>query len=81
MSENWRQPEICIGIYDKSQGSATKQVGMAHFITNLSFDMPVKQFLKIAVTFGEDTGKMVDRVIRPIRLILLSSKMQNSPDK
>ena len=30
---------------------------------------------------GEVTGKMVDCVIHPIRLELLSSKMQTSPDK
>jgi len=34
MSENWRQSEICIGIYDKSQGSATKHLswdGSLHY--------------------------------------------------
>ena len=30
---------------------------------------------------GEVTGKMVDCFMRPIRLALLSSKMQNSRDK
>ena len=32
-------------------------------------------------TLGEVTGIMVDRVIHPILLTLLSSKMHNSPDK
>ena len=40
---------------------------MGYFITNLSVIVSVKDFLK-SVTFGEVTGKMVDRVIRPIRL-------------
>ena len=37
---------------------------MGYFITNLSFIVPVKEFLKSV----NITGKMVDRVIRPIRL-------------
>ena len=43
---------------------------MGYFITNLSVIVSVKDFLKSVtfVTFDEVTGKMVDRVIRPIRL-------------
>jgi len=40
---------------------------MGYFITNLSITVPVKEFVK-SVNFGEVTGKMVDRVICPIRL-------------
>ena len=36
---------------------------------------------KIGETFSEAKSKMVDRVVRPIRLILLFSKMHNSPDR
>jgi len=36
---------------------------------------------KIGGTFSEAKSKMVDRVVRPIRLILLFSKMHNSPDR
>ena len=53
---------------------------MGYFITNLSIIVPVKEFLK-SVKFGEVTGKMVDCVICPFALRLLSSKMQNSLDK
>jgi len=54
---------------------------MAYFITDLSFNMLVKELFLNRRTFGEVAGKVVVRVIRPIRLTLLSSKMQNSPDK
>ena len=40
---------------------------MGYFITNLSVIVPVKEFVK-SVNISEVTGKMVDRVIRPIRL-------------
>ena len=40
---------------------------MGYFIRNLSIIVPLKEFLK-SVTFGEVTFKMVERVIRPIRL-------------
>ena len=72
MSENWRQFEIRIEINDKSQDSIAKHLscdGLLHY--------------KFVIQFAGErifniTGKMVDRVIR---LRLLSSKMQNSPDK
>jgi len=54
---------------------------MTYFITKLSFNFLVKEFLKLVNIFGEVTNKMVDRVISPIRLTLLSSKMQNSSDE
>ena len=44
---------------------------MGYFIKNLSVIVPVKEFLHTdgnPWTFGEVTGKMVDRVIHPIRL-------------
>ena len=40
---------------------------MGYFITNLSVIVPVKEFLK-SVNIWQSLGKMVDRVIRPIRL-------------
>jgi len=45
MPENWQQAEICIVINDKSQGGT---VGMSYFITNLSFNLLVKEFSKSA---------------------------------
>ena len=53
---------------------------MGYFVTNLSFIVPVKEFLK-SVNIWISYRQMVDRAIRPIRLRLLSSKMQNSLDK
>jgi len=53
-SENWQQSEICIVINDKSQDSTAKHCAGNFFLNPW--------------TFGEVTGKMVDRVIRPIRL-------------
>jgi len=77
MSENWQQSEICIVINDKSQGCIAKHLscdGLLYykFITQST----CKYFNRL--TFGEITGKMVDCVIRPILLRVLSSKMQNS---
>ena len=54
---------------------------MGYFITYKSLNVLVKEFLKLVNIFGEVTNKMVDRVISPIRLTLLSSKMQNSSDE
>jgi len=53
---------------------------MAYCITNLSLNLLVRAFLNW-LTFGQVTGKMVDCVIRSIRLTNLSSKIQNSSDK
>jgi len=53
---------------------------MGYFMTDFSFNLLVIEFLK-SVKFCEVTGKMVDCAIHPIRDRLLSSKMQNSPDK
>ena len=49
MSENWRQSEICIVLNDKLQDSTAKHLSCdGHFITNLSFNLLVKEFLKSA---------------------------------
>ena len=64
MSENWQQSEIYIVINDKSQDSTAKHLsydGLLHY--KLVNHCEVKEFLK-----SVNTGKMVDRVIRPIRL-------------
>jgi len=78
MSENWWQPEICIVINDKSQDSTAKRLscdGLLHckFITQFAGERIFK--------IGEHLAKLqVDCFMCPIRLRLLSSKMQNSPD-
>ena len=69
MSEKWQQFEMCIVINDKSQDSIAKHLsydGLLHykFVNHCAG----KRIFKIPWTFGEVTGKMVDRVIRPIRL-------------
>jgi len=49
MPENWWQYEICIVINDKSEDSTAKHLsfdGLLYFITNLSFNLLVKEFLK-----------------------------------
>ena len=82
MSEKWWQSEICIMINDKSQGSVAKYLswdGLLHYKFVIQF-AGEKKFKNLR-TFRKVTGKMVDRVIHPIRPRRLSSKMQNSPDK
>jgi len=75
MSVNWWQSEICIVINNKSLGNTAKHLSLdGYFIANLSLDLLMKDFLNQR-TFGEDTGNMVDCVICPICLRLLSSKM------
>ena len=69
MSEKWHHSEIRIAINDESQDSTAKHLsydGLLHykFVSHCAG----KFFLKNPSTFGEVTGKMVDRVIRPIRL-------------
>jgi len=82
MSEKWRQSEICIVINDKSQGSVAKHLswdGLLHCKFIIQFAGERNFFNRR--TFGKVAGKMVVCVIHPIRITLLSSKMQNSPDK
>ena len=84
MPEKWRQSEICIGINDKSQDSTAKHLtfdGLLRctFITQFAGERIFKIGEYLAKIWAK--GKMVDRVIRPICLRLLSSKMQNLPDK
>jgi len=71
-----RQPTI---INDESQGSIAKHLscdGLRHYKVMTKFTSE-NIFFKSA---GEVTCKMVDHVIRRIRLALLSSRLQNSPD-
>ena len=70
-----------IVINDKLQSSTVKHLSFdgllqCKFITQFASE----RIFFNRWTFGEVTGKMVDCVMRPIRLRLLSSKMQNSPD-
>jgi len=81
MSENWRQSEIilCNVINDKSQDRTAKHLscdGLLHY----KIIVQLAGFFK-SVNMWQTSSEVVDRVIRPIRLKLWSSKMQNSPDK
>ena len=76
----WHHSEIRIAINDESQGSiATKlRCDELLYYTFIIYSADERIF-----NIGEHlavTGKMVDCVIRPICLALLSSKMQISPD-
>ena len=69
MSENWQQSEICIVINDKSQNSTAKNLsydGLLHykFVSHCAGE----RIFKIREHLAKLQGKMVDRVIRPIRL-------------
>jgi len=83
----WHHSEIRIAINDESQASITKNLRCdelgAYFTTHLSFTLLVKGFLRLVNIWRsyELTGTIIDYVIYPIRLALLSSKMQISPDK
>ena len=78
---NSRHSEICIVVNDKSQGSIAKSLsydGLLHYKFIIPF---ADDFFKNWLTFREVTGKMVDCVIRQIRLTFLSLTMQNSLEK
>ena len=83
-SEKCRQSEICIVINDKSHGSIAKNLKSdeLYFTTHLSFNLPVKEFLKLVnIWLCYRQSKMVHCFMPAIRLALLSSKMLISPDK
>jgi len=81
MSEKWRQSEICIVINDKSQGSIAKHLrNDALFTTHLSFDVLVKELLKL-VNIWRSYRQNGDCFMRPFHTALLSSKMLISSDK
>jgi len=69
MSVNWGQSEICSVINDKSQGSIAKHFSwdtLLHYKFIRQFAS--ERIFKIGEHFREVTDKMVDCVIRPIRL-------------
>jgi len=73
---------MCIVINDKSQGSIAKHLSRGNLVPyKFIIQFPGERFFLNRRTFGEVTGKMVDCVIRPIRLTLLSSKTRKLPDK
>ena len=68
MSENWQQSKICIVIYDKSQDNTVKHLnydGLLHY--KFVIHCVDERIFKIREHLAK-LVKMVDRVIRPIRL-------------
>jgi len=81
-AEKSHHSEIRIAINDKSQGSITKNLRCNKLLCyTFIIHSAGERIFKIGEHFGEFTGKIIDCVIHPIRLALLSSKMQISPDK
>jgi len=81
-AEKWYHSEIRIAINDESQCSTAKNLRCDEllyytFITHSDGE----RIFKIGEHFGEVTSEIVVCVMYPIRLALLSSKMQISPDK
>jgi len=81
MQKNGIILKYVLQINDESQGSIAKNLRCNEllyytFIIHSAGERIFKRW-----TFGEVTGKIVDYVIYPIRLALLSSKMQISSDK
>ena len=81
-AEKWHYSEIRIVINNDSQSSIAKNLRCDKlfyytFIIHSDGEIICKNWR----TFGGVTGKIVDCVIHLIRLALLSSKMQISPDK
>ena len=81
-AEKWHHSEICLAINDESQGSIAKNLRCDEL---LYYTFIIHSAGEIIFKIGEHLAKLwakiVDCVIYPIRLALLSSKMQISPDK
>jgi len=77
-AEKWRHSEIHIAINDESQGSIAKNLRCDEL---LYYTFIIHSAGERIFNIGEVTGKIIDCVIYPICLALLSSKMQISPDK
>jgi len=76
-AEKWHQSEIRIEINDESQGKAKNLRCDELLYYTFIIHSTGERIFKI----GEVMVKIVDCVIYPIFLALLSSKMQISPDK
>jgi len=82
MSENWQQSEICTVINDKSQDSTAKHSsydGLLYykFVNHCAGE----RIFKIREHLAKLQAKWLIVSYTPFALRLLSSKMQNSPDK
>ena len=80
-AEKWHHSEIRIAINDKSQGSIAKNLTCDEL---LYYTFIIHSAGEIIFKIGEHLAKLWAKsltVIYSIRLALLSSKMQISPDK
>ena len=81
-AEKWHHSQRRIAINDESQGSIAKNLRCDELLYyTFIIHSAVKRISKIGEHLAKLRGKIVDCVIYPIRLALLSSKMQISPDK
>ena len=80
--EKWHHSEILIAINDESQGSIAKNLRYDELLYyTFIIHSAGERIFKIGEHLAKLRGKIFDCVIHPIRLALLSSKMQISPDK
>jgi len=82
MSEKLHHSAIHIAINDESEGSIAKNLkcdGLVYY--TFIIHSAGERIFEIGEHLAKLQAKMVDCVIHPIRLSLLSSKMQISPDK
>jgi len=77
-AEKWHNSEIRIAINDESQGSIAKNLRCDEL---LYYTFIIHSASERIFKIGGVTGKIIDCIIYPIRIALLSSKMQISPDK
>jgi len=82
-AEKWHHSEIRIAINDESQGSIAKNFRCDELLyCTFIIHSPGERIFKIGEhSVIEVTGKIVDCVIYPICIALLSSKTQILPDK
>jgi len=77
----WHHPEICIAINDESQGRIAKNLRYDELLYyTFIIHSAGERIFKISEHLAKLRAKSLS-VIYPIRLALLSSKMQISPDK
>ena len=81
-AEKRHHSEIRIAINDESQGTIAKNLRRDELLyyTFINYSAGERIF-KIGEHLAKLWGKIIDCVIYPIRLVLLSSKMQISPNK
>jgi len=81
-ARKWHQSKICIVINDKSQCSIAKNLRNDELLYYTFIIHSAGEIFFLTLdNIWQSYRQMVDCVIHPIRLALLSLKMQISPDK